>query len=219
MQRSKIFFILISIFLTTSSVYAEKAAIDRPTPYYPSDQAFFDKDGNKHYLEEFEDRTILLVFWATWCGACVDEMDSLEILARDFRKLPFDVVAVSQDFQGVEMVKKFYNEHEIRHLEIYHDYRNTLFSDMKVISVPTAYLINPAGQVVVEYKGTIKWHEEAIRRMILEVIPGNPTPPKNTYKKPAVNYNVTKKVESSDKLDHNKAGEDDKNISKKVNNP
>ena len=42
----------------------------------------------------------LLVFWATWCGSCISELPSLENLAKDFRKLPFKIIALSQDYQG-----------------------------------------------------------------------------------------------------------------------
>lgn len=218
MQRSKIILVLLAIFSLSNSAGAEKIAIDRPDPYYPSDQAFYDQDAKKHFLDEFEGRTILLVFWATWCGACVDEMAGLEILAKDFRKLAFNVVPVSQDFQGMEVIEKFYQEREYRHLPIYHDYRNALFSDMNVVSIPTAFLINTNNQVVAVFRGGIKWHEEEVRKIILDIIPGNHPTPKNTYKKPAVNYNISKKVERSANLKHNKTGEDGtNNINNKTN--
>ena len=100
-----------------------------------------------------------------------------------------------QDLQGIATIRDFYNNNEIRHLEVFHDYRNELFKDMDVVGLPSAFLINHNNKVVISFKGEIKWHDEKIRDMILREIPGTPEAPKNTYKEPAVSFNITKKIE------------------------
>jgi thiol-disulfide isomerase/thioredoxin len=91
--------------------------------YFPDSIALFDERSEKVFLDKIEDKPILLVFWATWCMHCVKEMSSLDVLKKDFRKLPIEILPISEDYQGVEVVKKFYKNQEIRHLKILHDYK------------------------------------------------------------------------------------------------
>lgn len=164
----------------------------------PDDIAFFNEKGAKCFLDQYEGKTILLVFWATWCSSCVKEMPDLDILQKDFRKLPFEIIAVSQDFQGISVLKDFFKVHELRHLKIYHDYQNELFKAFAVIGLPTSYLINAEGRIVKSFAGIINWHEAAIRDIILQHIPGNPETPKNSYKVQDLNKQVKSMILKKD---------------------
>lgn len=193
---SKIIIWLISLNILLSIVpiaYAEKYSIDRHDRYLDSEVSFFDGDGNKVYLDQYEGTNILLVFWATWCGTCVSELPALDNLQKDFRKLPFKVIAVSQDYKGVEVVKSHFFAHEIRHLGVFHDYKNQLFRELDIVSLPTALFINADGKNKLVFKGRIKWHDDDVRNIILSEIGGNLELPKNTYKFAALNRNVMQK--------------------------
>lgn len=156
----------------------------------PDNVPFFDENGEKCFLDQIENKTILLVFWATWCAPCVKEMPDLDILQKDFRKLPFEIIAVSQDFQGVKVVQEFFKTQEIRHLKIYHDYHNQLFKAFSVVGLPTSFLINQDGKVVVRFSGNINWYDGETRSMLLSHIPGNPSEPKNSYKAESMNQQI-----------------------------
>jgi len=193
---SKIIIWLISLNILLSIVpivYAEKYSIDRHDRYLDSEVSFFDGDGNKVYLDQYEGTNILLVFWATWSGTCVSELPALDNLQKDFRKLPFKVIAVSQDYKGVEVVKSHFFAHEIRHLGVFHDYKNQLFRELDIVSLPTALFINADGKNKLVFKGRIRWHDDDVRNIILSEIGGNLELPKNTYKFAALNRNVMQK--------------------------
>ncbi len=147
----------------------------------PSEVEFFDEEGNKKFLEQFDNKTILLVFWATWCSACVKEMPELDMLQKDFRKLPFEVIAVSEDFQGIGAVQKYFKAQQIRYLKMYHDYQNKLFKAFSVVGLPTSFLINHDGKIMLVFSGEINWYDEEIRQTLLSYIPGNYPAPRNSY--------------------------------------
>ncbi|MBP7190577.1 MAG: TlpA family protein disulfide reductase [Rickettsiaceae bacterium] len=169
----------------------------------PDEIPIFDNLGEKHFMEEYEGRTILLVFWASWCAPCVAEMTDLDLLQKDFRKLPFEVIAVSEDYLGVKVVEKFYAENEIRHLSIFHDYKNELFSAFGVVGMPTSFIITPDGKNVGMFKGVINWHNQDVRKILLSYIAGNPEEPKNSYKDNSLNQQILQKKQKEQK-DENK---------------
>lgn len=204
--------IIIALLIITStlanySFATEKSPIQfieygpRPTP---DDIPFFDKDGDKHYLEEYEGKTVLLVFWATWCSPCMQEMVDLDILQKDFRKLPFTILAISEDYQGVKAASDFYKAHNIRHLEVFHDYKNALFKDFKVVGMPTSFLITPDGRNVGMFKGVINWYDEEVRNILLSHIPGNPGEPKNSYKDDSLNQIINIREPKNDEAHEKK---------------
>lgn len=180
--------VILQFLITTTNVAAKVTVIESLD--IPDNIAFFDENDNKKFLDQFENKTVLLVFWATWCSSCTKEMPDLDILQKDFRKLPFEVVAVSQDFQGVKIVQDYFKAQEIRHLKIYHDYKNELFKAFSVAGIPTSFLINSEGKMVATFTGNINWNDNEIRSIILSHIDGNPPEPKNSYKSNSLNQAV-----------------------------
>ncbi|WP_017443012.1 TlpA disulfide reductase family protein [Rickettsia gravesii] len=147
----------------------------------PDNIIFFDEEKNQYSLDQFEGKTILLVFWATWSAPCVKEMPDFDMLQKDFRKLPFSVIPISEDYQDIKVVKEYFKSYQIRYLPIYHDYRNELFKALGVVSLPTSILIDPNGKIVTSFVGNTNWYDEKVRDTILSAISGNYPEPKNSY--------------------------------------
>ncbi|ACR47721.1 thiol:disulfide interchange protein [Rickettsia peacockii str. Rustic] len=153
----------------------------------PDNIIFFDEEKNQYSLDQFEGKTILLVFWATWSAPCVKEMPDLDILQKDFRKLPFSVIPISEDYQDIKVVKEYFKSYQIRYLPIYHDYRNELFKALGVVSLPTSILIDQNGKIVTSFVGNTNWYDETVRGTILSAISGNYPEPKNSYNAQSLN--------------------------------
>nr|WP_016926205.1 TlpA disulfide reductase family protein [Rickettsia conorii] len=153
----------------------------------PDNIIFFDEEKNQYSLDQFEGKTILLVFWATWSAPCVKEMPDLDMLQKDFRKLPFSVIPISEDYQDIKVVKEYFKSYQIRYLPIYHDYRNELFKALWVVSLPTSILIDPNGKIVTSFVGNTNWYDEKVRGTILSAISGNYPEPKNSYNAQSLN--------------------------------
>jgi thiol-disulfide isomerase/thioredoxin len=192
MQKCICLIVLGAILLLTKNTYAIKINVSNEDTYTDTETNFFDKEGNKVFLDQYEGQTILLVFWATWCESCVHELPELDNLEKDFRKLPFKVIALSQDHNGIDVIKKYFEANEIRHLEIFHDYQISLFRSMSVAGLPTAFLINSQGKIKKVFKGRVKWQNDDIRAIILSEIDGNPPMPKNSYSAKSLNMQMKK---------------------------
>ncbi|MFP3018135.1 MAG: TlpA disulfide reductase family protein [Candidatus Tisiphia sp.] len=197
-KYSKRFFLIVTYLLISTNSFALdqiKSGVKMlDLSSVPDTVVFFDDKGEKYSLDNFEGKTILLVFWATWCASCIKEMPDLDILQKDFRKLPFAIIPVSQDYQGIEIIQKYYKDYDIRYLPIYHDFKNQLFKAFSIVGLPTAILINPDGKMLVSFVGTINWYDEEIRNIILSNIPGNHPEPKNSYREQTLNQPVNKQL-------------------------
>jgi thiol-disulfide isomerase/thioredoxin len=61
------------------------------------DLAFVDLDGRRRSLGEYPGSVLLVVFWASWCAPCVDEMPALEDLANRYAGRGLVLLGVSGD--------------------------------------------------------------------------------------------------------------------------
>ncbi|XVN41869.1 MAG: TlpA disulfide reductase family protein [Rickettsia endosymbiont of Argas persicus] len=178
---------LLSVVIFIPKIYARTQLEQLHGSNVPDNVIFFDEEKNQYSLDQFEGKTILLVFWATWSSSCVKEIPDLDTLQKDFRKLPFSVIPISEDYQDIKVVKEYYKSYQIRYLSIYQDYRNKLFKALSVISLPTSILIDPNGKIITSFVGNTNWYDEKIRETILSAIPGNYPEPKNSYNEQSLN--------------------------------
>jgi len=44
-----------------------------------------DQYGNSHSLSEYKGKTVLLIFWATWCTDCLEELPDIERLYKEYQ--------------------------------------------------------------------------------------------------------------------------------------
>lgn len=167
-----------------SDNWSYKASASWPVP---DNLPIYDKNDSKVYFEEFEGRSLLIVFWASWCSACVDEINHLDILQKDLRKLPFKIITISEDHNGMGVVESFFQTQEIRHLEPYIDKKNTMFKAFDVVGIPTSFLVNADGMIIGSFAGNVPWNEEDVRNILLSNINGNHINVKNSYKQTSLN--------------------------------
>jgi peroxiredoxin len=101
-------------------------------------------DGNVVRLEDLRGKTVLLHFWATWCGVCRYETSALNAVhARlDAREALVSIVADSED---VDQVRRFVAERGIRYPVLLGT--PELLERYRVSAFPTNYFIAPDGTI------------------------------------------------------------------------
>lgn len=58
-----------------------------------------DRDGKQRSLADWPNRSLIVNFWATWCGPCRKEIPLLKTLQRDHAGEGFQVIGVAVDFR------------------------------------------------------------------------------------------------------------------------
>lgn len=119
--------------------------------------AFTDGEGRELTLADFAGRYVLLNLWATWCPPCVHEMPSLDRLQAQLGGPTFEVIALSIDREGMELVAPFYEAHGLEHLGVYLDPPSAGPRALQARGLPTTFLFDPQGREIGRFAGPADW--------------------------------------------------------------
>ena len=128
-------------------------------------------------IESLKGHLVLLHFWATWCMRCDDELRALADIQRTWKAKGVRVLAVSEDYKGIEAVRKFYKARQMRALEMFSDPGNAMFRAIDGVGVPTTLLIGPDGKEFGRIAGAFDWEGEDAKQMLALYAPGHIPPP------------------------------------------
>lgn len=131
--------------------------------------SFENGKGEPLTLADFQGRTVLLNVWATWCGPCREEMPTLDALQAELGGEDFEVVALSIDRKGIDVVKDFYKE-GIEHLRQYIDQTGMAGANLGAVGIPTTLLIDRQGEEIGRLVGATEWDSPEMMEYLTEII-------------------------------------------------
>lgn len=89
-------------------------------------------------------KTVVIDFWATWCGPCVAAMPHMDELESSLDSSKFVFIALDDEDEAV--VERFMSKHKVNAI-VALDQRGETFSTYHVASRPMTIVINPEGNV------------------------------------------------------------------------
>lgn len=131
---------------------------------------FADGEGRNHTLADFRGKVVLLNIWATWCPPCRKEMPTLDRLQAKIGGSDFEVVALSVDRTGADVVQKFFAEIGIRHLSPFVDTSSTALQKLAIFGLPTTLLIDREGQELGRLIGPAEWDDPEAIAFVKDII-------------------------------------------------
>ncbi len=127
--------------------------------------------GEKYRLSDFKGKVVILNFWATWCGACVKEMPSLDALYREFKGKGLIVLGVSSD-RNDALLKRFLKKHPVSY-PVLIDRKGDLFVEKYVVSVlPMTFIIDRNGNIVEKLVGAQDFESEEFKNKVNSLLGG-----------------------------------------------
>ena len=102
-------------------------------------------DGSSFQLSEHQGQVVLLNFWATWCGPCVNEMPGFEMLRQAYGDELF-ILAISCD-EDAAAAEEFLEERGFSFATAL-DPQHEALALYPTDSIPYSLLIDEQGQVV-----------------------------------------------------------------------
>lgn len=120
---------------------------------------------DRENLYEYEGEVVLINFWATWCPPCIAEMPSFQELYVDYHdKVQFLFIS-SEDHETVRgfMNRKNYSLPAYRPL-------SEPPLPLNGNTLPTTYLLDKKGNIVIQKVGAADWNSESVRNTIDELL-------------------------------------------------
>ena len=133
--------------------------------------AFSDADDKPLKLADYRGKTVLLNFWATWCGPCIKEMPSLDKLQGEVGKDRFVVLPLSLDSASRPKVAPFYADKKLGNLGVYFDRGKKVMGALDISVLPTSILIDPEGREIGRLEGEAEWDKPEALALIKAAIP------------------------------------------------
>lgn len=119
-------------------------------------------NGRTVSLPHFGGKLLLLNFWATWCGPCVEETPSLSKLAQDYASKGVVVLGVSVD-KDPQAYRRFLQKYSpafltARELKVHEDFGTFMY--------PETYIIDAKGKVVLKIAEAADWSDPKVTAII-----------------------------------------------------
>ena len=131
---------------------------------------FVNGAGRDLTLEDFRGKVVLLNIWATWCVPCREEMPTLDALQARLGGDDFHVLPLSIDRAGLKVVRRFYNEIGIQHLDIYLADSTRAMWAFGALGLPTTILIGRGGKELGRLVGPAEWDSPEIFSQMQTII-------------------------------------------------
>ncbi|WP_348529631.1 TlpA disulfide reductase family protein [Pseudomonas sp. BN415] len=146
-----------------------------PEPRPVEDVRFVDGEGKPRSLADFRGKVVLLNLWATWCAPCRQEMPTLDRLQAKLGGNDFQVVALSLDQDGVLVVRDFYREIGIQHLQIFVDEQMQAIQSLSAFGLPVTLLLDREGREISRKAGEAEWDRPEVIEYVQSVIASTPS--------------------------------------------
>lgn len=114
----------------------------------PLPLAFAGLDGGKVDIRNYRDKAVLVVFWATWCKPCFEDLPKLKALYQQYRAQGFEVIGVNLD-NTPSGVKGYMQQNGMTWPQIHEagGLESPPSLAFGVISLPTMFLVDKKGVV------------------------------------------------------------------------
>lgn len=107
---------------------------------------FTDLDGNPVDLSQFKGKLVLIDFWESWCGPCLQVFPAMQDLREEYPD-SFEMLAVTVGLtEGPEEARAFAEEHGYDFTWLYD--ANGVFAELGGSGIPFKVYVDPDGELI-----------------------------------------------------------------------
>ena len=130
-----------------------------------------DVEGTLVRMADFQDKVLLINFWATWCQPCLIEIPWFLEFQEQYGPQGFEVIGISLDDEGAEVVKPFMEKHGMTYTVLIGDEAATeLFGG--ILGLPTSFMVDRDGKYYSMHRGLVS--QDIIEEELLALLNGAP---------------------------------------------
>tara|TARA_B110000971_G_scaffold192747_1_gene205229 strand:+ start:302 stop:817 length:516 start_codon:yes stop_codon:yes gene_type:complete len=112
------------------------------------------------HLNDYKGKLLILNFWATWCAPCKEEMPSLDRLQENIDLYNLKIFPINIGQENSTKSESFFEDLNIKNLNIYFDSPVTLAKKFSLRGVPTTIFFNKKGKEFARIIGSIDFNNK-----------------------------------------------------------
>ena len=116
----------------------------------------------------FGGKLLVLHFWATWCGGCVEEIPSLDVFQREYGPQGVVVLGVSVD-ANEKLYKRFMDQFRVSYATS-RDPSWDIAASYGTFQLPESYIIDSSGKVVQKVIAAQNWQNPDFLQSIKKLL-------------------------------------------------
>ena len=164
-MKARVLIALVSAFLFAALAHAARTgAFDYPEPSAAPNFNLQGLDGKTYNLADFRGKPLLIKFWATYCKPCIKEMPTMDTLYQEVSKEGIQIVGINVG-DSKEAIHDFEKRIPMS-FPILMDPESMAASEYFVRGLPTSFIINANGEIVMKVIGAYHWEgSEALEKL------------------------------------------------------
>jgi peroxiredoxin len=146
--KSKILLFILVLLVVGALIYQLKMTRinGAENPVRAPDFSLKNLNGQTVRLSDFTGKIVILNFWATWCPPCRIEIPHLKELYAQYRDRGVEVIGISLDSAGEQVVRDFVEKNQIDYAILLGDEKITLDYG-GILGIPTSFIIDRQGRI------------------------------------------------------------------------
>lgn len=154
----------------------ESALVGKPAPDFELELL----NGKKFHLADTKGKVIVLDFWATWCGPCLQAMPQVDKVAREFKDKDVSLVAVNLQ-ESAKEITAMLERHKLE-MTVALDRDGGVAEKYAANAIPQTVIIDKDGNIARLFVGGGPHLGDQLREALNAVLTGDK--PKEEAKKP-----------------------------------